>query len=111
MSSLADWWMRLDTLAQILSVIGGLVVATLAIIILHLLWVGAVREPWDRHKDRVKMLASHDRSMRGLIDWKESSQFHIREMQRRLTDVEKLRKRIQVLEQRWEQPEETGDLK
>ena len=32
MSSLADWWMRLDTLAQILSVIGGLVVATLAAI-------------------------------------------------------------------------------
>ena len=32
MSSLADWWMRLDTLDQILSVIGGLVVATLAAI-------------------------------------------------------------------------------
>ena len=32
MSSLADWWMRLDTLDRILSVIGGLVVATLAAI-------------------------------------------------------------------------------
>ena len=61
MTHLTDWWMRLDTLAQILSVIGGLVVAIILIIILRLLWIVAVREPWDRHKDRLKTLASHDR--------------------------------------------------
>jgi len=108
---IADWWARLGWLAQTLSVIGALVVATLVIIVLRWLWIITVREPWERYQGRVEILKSHENSMRRLIDWKERSQSRISDIERRLNDVEKFGKRIKVLEQRWEQPAETGDLK